>query len=154
MGLLLEPFEALGPQMEEGCTNTQVDLGSTLGCLATVVALVCTFFVARFLVYRFIGAASAEEYIVYSLLTVGLVGGAITLWQFYRASRRWLEKKMVPHLLRALQPLKPTREEIELILAVGKEEGLKYAGKLRAAAFFAKENTAVQSAVIENIPIE
>jgi hypothetical protein len=133
--LLFEPFEVLAPEMERGCAETRLDLPSTLGCLGTLVAVILSVAIAEFLSEMFDGQLATEDWLIWAILGTGLAGTVFTLWQLYLGSRRWLERKMVPHLCRSLSPLRPTSEEILQIIARFKAKGMKFAKFLRVSAF-------------------
>ena len=110
--LLIEPFEALCPEIDRGAADTRTDRRTRNGCLGTVLAL--------FLIGSLLGAASrrscSEETLFWVLAATASVGLVYTIWQHQLSARRWLEEHALPHLASALEPLRPTHDEIEKIL--------------------------------------
>jgi hypothetical protein len=133
--LLFEPFEALAPEMARGSAETRIDLPGSLGCLGTIVAAILAGFATPFLAKTFGGGPAAEETVIFVILGVGLVGTVYTFWQLHLSARRWLEKRIIPKINRALAPLRPTTAEIEEIIAVYQTHGLSFAKFLRIQSF-------------------
>jgi hypothetical protein len=151
--LLYEPFEALVPAMEQGSIETRVDLPSSLGCLGTIGAIILVFAAFGSLAELIWGERPSEEAYVFAVLGVGVIGLAITLWQLHLSARRWLEKHLVHHLSRALRPLRATQAEIDEIIAVYRQHGLKFAKALRSKAFDLDPATDYAAAVQQTKPI-
>jgi hypothetical protein len=130
-GLLFEPFEALSPEMERGCTETRIDWPGALGCFGTIGAIVVSIFAASFLAEVIWGEQASPEMIIFVMIGVGLVGLVYTMWQLHLSARRWLERRHVPHLKLALAPLRPTDEEIDEIIDAYRYHGMRFAKQLR-----------------------
>jgi hypothetical protein len=154
MGLLFEPFEVLSAEMEAGCAETRIDLQSTLGCLGTIVALPLAAFAAGFLADTLMPGAPKEEVVIVAFLSAGVLGLIVTLWQLHRSARRWVEKRMAPHLRRAFEPLRPTRREIEGVMNDFREDGYQFPRHLRIEALFPHDPTSATVGTIDSVPIE
>lgn len=151
--LLFEPFEALAPEMARGTAETRIDLPGSLGCLGTIIAVVIAGFATSFLSESFGRGPAAEETVIFVILGVGLVGTAYTLWQLHLSARRWLEKRIIPKLNRALAPLRPTTAEIEEIIAAYKQHGLGFAKLLRIQSFEPIDGGEISSTPISTKPL-
>jgi hypothetical protein len=99
------------------------------------VAVILSVFIVEVLSEMFGGDIATEDWLIWAIIGTGLAGTVFTLWQLYLGSRRWLERKMVPHLCRSLSPLRPTSEEISQIIARYKANRMKFAKFLRVSAF-------------------
>jgi hypothetical protein len=133
--LLFEPFEVLAPEMERGCAETRLDLTSMLGFLGTLAAVILSIFIAEFVPEIFNGKLTKETWLIWAILVSGFVGSAFTLWRLYLGGRRWLERKVIPHICRSLSPIRPTREELSEIIGLFKARGAGFARFLRLKAF-------------------
>lgn len=123
--LLLEPFLLLDEPVEQRAKATQVDFVSgvllLLGAVAGVswVAMNTSGRAADLLVRSAIGLAS--------LVLFGLAIAALAT-----DLRRYINRIIMPRLVRALRPLQPTREELETTMARLREEGLAIGRRLPA----------------------
>jgi hypothetical protein len=125
--LLTEPFVALSSQVARrfapgGCANV-------LGSLALVVGL---FLACLWIVYS--GETKGG---MYALVTAGGVVAAALLvyavWSFVTSKGRYMKRRVVPLLARALAPLDPKQAELVEVLAALEADGHKIAGKLKPA---------------------
>lgn len=151
--LLFEPFEALAPEMARGTAETRIDLPSSLGCLGTITAAIFAGFAIPFLAKTFRGGPAAEETVIFVILGVGLVGGVYTLWQLHFSARRWLEKRIIPKLNRALAPLRPTTAEIEEIIAFHRQHEVGFAKFLRINAFEPVDGGEISTTPVSTKPL-
>ena len=133
--LLYEPFQALAPEMARGTAETRIDLPGALGCIGTIVAVVAAAMATSFIAGLFERELLPEDLLIWVILGVGLVGTGYTFWQLHLSARRWLEKRIVPQLNRALAPLRPTTAEIEEIITAYKQGGAGFAKFLRVETF-------------------
>lgn len=138
--LLLEPFEAAASEMEVGCSETRVDLPGVLGCFGTLVGMVFAAAIADQLVELLADGQSAVDWPLWAIFVAATLGCAVTLWLLFSAPRRWLERRIAPHINRALKPIAPTRGEIEQIIAAYRAEGLRFGRALRVKAFSFRED--------------
>lgn len=119
--LLLEPFEHINPVVEKHFSGqTPLDLPSGIGCLATI--LLPAGCLALSIIYARSGLG--DEFLLAALLA-GLVCLTYALYQLYRRPFRYLNRRLVPMLVRALKPLQPTRDEVAACLEDCKRRSLK-----------------------------
>lgn len=122
--LIKAPFVYLSPRVERRFAATHVDAGVGFA-LAAAVALL------------FLAAPAGKLLMPDSpeiLFLVSLVAGiGLIVWQVIASGSRFMTREIVPVLVRALQPLQPTREEIELVLRELKKIKHKIGRKLRVA---------------------
>lgn len=133
--LLHEPFEELSVELEQGCKDTRVDLPSAFGCLGTIGLIAASIFAVSFIAETFLKQRATDEWIVGGVLAAGAIGIAYTLWQLHRATSRWLRRRMVPKLIRALEPLHPTSAELEHIINSYRLAGFTFPKHLRISFF-------------------
>jgi hypothetical protein len=118
--LILEPFTLINPLVEEHFAGqTPLDWPSSLGCLGTIVLTSLAFAFA--IAYR--RTPIGDKWLLVTLF-VGLICTAIALYQFYLRPFRYLRRRLVPMLGRALRPLNPSREELDQSLAQSRQAAL------------------------------
>ena len=121
--LLREPFKLLAHMAEERFQGSQIDAESI------------AFFLAALLVGGAVGAGLVSvlpKYAIEIWMSV-LFSAAIATWILSVWSRRrFIRKRILPPLLSALHPLKPTREEITAVLKDVKGLGLSIGSQVKA----------------------
>lgn len=117
--LLIEPFTIVNPLVEARYASAEFDRQSGLGCLATVLIGGGLFFGSIVLKDR------AKDWGLLAAAILGGVGILYTLLQLHLAPKRFVRRKIIPSLAKALAPLKPGREEIESSLERCKSVGLR-----------------------------
>ncbi len=123
--LVTEPFVALSSQVERrfapgGCSNV-------LGALALVVSL---FLGCLWVVY-----SDETEGAMYALVVAGGVVAAVlflvAVWSFATSKRRYMKRRVVSLVARALAPLDPTEAELAEILETLKADNHTIGRKLK-----------------------
>lgn len=114
---ILEPFLLAEGLLIGRTSATRFDAASGLGCLGTIVAFFLVMSVGRSLF-----GGNADQAIGAALAVSGVLGVA-TLVLLATDGRRFARRKVLPVLVRALRPLRPTPEEIDAA-----REGLKARG--------------------------
>ncbi len=89
--------------------ETQLDKPAGLGCLGTLLLSPLLFYGATLLPMPM---PTQEQALLGAAILCGL-GIVYTFVQIGLAPRRWLRARIVPLLARALEPLRPTREELQ-----------------------------------------
>ena len=129
--LIKEPFHILNAQAELRAAQAHFDVYSALTPLLTIALLIAVGFVL-----------SAWPGLMYSetrngiLITLGLVGLLVTIVFLATDVRRFIRKRIQPLLVRSLQTLNPTREEITDALSHLKSFGLTLGRKLSPGSLY------------------
>lgn len=126
--LLKEPFILLSPKVEERFASLHFDGPTGLTLFVAVVALI------------FIPAMLAEAVPSYaSELVMACIAAAVVAVgvQMFLSSERFMRKKLLPVLVPALKPLKPTPEELESVLRDMKSLGRRIGSKLKLQTLLA-----------------
>jgi hypothetical protein len=128
----MEPFQVLNPTVERRFReSTTFDRPATLSVLATIAIPVTYAVVAA----RVLGRPPADTSAVAA--SIGGVGALWTLVQLHFAPRRFVRDRVVPMLARALAPLRPLREEVELGLEQCRKLGLRIGKAAKVADLWA-----------------
>ncbi|MBI3373381.1 MAG: hypothetical protein HY017_16770 [Betaproteobacteria bacterium] len=122
--LIREPFELLSPRVEERFRASHFDGPTALAILGLFVLL----WIASEIAQRF-PAVFLVAFGVASIVGLGGIGVAL-----YQKNGRFFREKIIPPLVAALRPLKPTAAELETVLkemkshrhAIGKKLKLKW----------------------------
>jgi hypothetical protein len=123
---LLEPFGLLNPQVESRFGNSSAfDKQSGLGCLGTVLVGGGLFFGS--LAFR----GSAQDNLLIAAAILFGLGTIYTFAQLHFAPQRFVKAKILPVLVRALEPLEPTQDEIKGCLDQCKSTGMKIGSALK-----------------------
>ncbi|MBA4387324.1 MAG: hypothetical protein C0404_05040 [Verrucomicrobia bacterium] len=125
---LMEPFNYLIPAVEARYQkDVQFDKESGIAGLGTIGLSVLTFIVCS----KLWPDPPAHDWV--SLMTgwVLVVGSAYTFVQLCLGPGRYLRKKVIPDLARALKPLNPSRDELEECLAALRDAKLKIGTKVK-----------------------
>lgn len=131
--LLLESFQLVNPEVEMRYKQeTQLDKPAGLGCFGTIILSPLLFYGASLL-----PMPTQEQALLGAAIFCGL-GIVYTFVQIGLAPRRWLRARIVPLLARALEPLRPTREELQFCLERCEIAGLKIGRKLKLPALWAE----------------
>jgi hypothetical protein len=122
--LIRAPFIFLSPQVERRFAATHIDAGVAVALLAAIALLLLAAPVGKL----FLPDSPEILFLVFLALGIGLV-----VWQVIASGSRFMKREIVPVLAKSLQPLQPTREEIELVLGELRKVKHKIGRKLRAA---------------------
>jgi hypothetical protein len=110
MRLILEPFESTAWMVEDACAGqVPLDAASGIGCLAAIGIPAALFFAAGFTSSL---SVDVQNQLLLASVIVFFLLSAYALVQFGLRPRRYLRRRILPLLARALQPLNPSREEI------------------------------------------
>lgn len=126
--LLAEPFVLVNPLVEERAKSIHIDLVTGVVMLATVGAAFAVFAAANQ------GAGQTQTTI--SIIAVAL-GAVIILIAMFDDRRRYVRHRIVPILARALDPLKPSAEELVDIVARLKKTKLRIARSVKPHQVYA-----------------
>ena len=121
--LIRQPFQLLSPRVEKQFASLHIDNDAGFTLLGVLIAL----FLASFILKRL--APDSLEVAMVSILLAGLV---LVVWQISQAGKRFMQRKIFPALVAALQPLKPTEGEVQAVLAELKKLGQKIGSKMKA----------------------
>jgi hypothetical protein len=124
--LLIEPFSIVNPAVEARYAGAEFDKQSGLGCLATLLLGGGLFFGSIFAKGR------AKDWALLAAAVLGGIGILYTLLQLYFAPKRFVRRKILPNLAKALAPLDPSQEEIASTLERCKSIGMRI-GKIGLA---------------------
>jgi hypothetical protein len=117
---LMEPFTLLNPQVEARfARSSEMDKPASLGCLGTVLLVGLLFFGSL----RFRGPT--QDKILLATLIIGILGIVYTFVQMHLAPARFFRARILPPLIKSLQPLEPTRDELSGCIERCKTLGLK-----------------------------
>lgn len=122
--LIRAPFVFLSSKVERRFAATHIDAGVGLALIAAVALL----FLAAPVGKLFLPDSPEIFFLVFLLVGIALVG-----WQVIASGSRFMRREIIPTLAKALKPLQPTREEIELVLTELRGVKHKIGRKLRAA---------------------
>ena len=121
--LIREPFLRLSPQVETRFASLHLDKEVGFAIVGAIGMM--TF--AKPLASRF-----APDQTEVALLTAVAFGVALVVWQIANAGQRYMRRAIVPTLITALRPLRPSDSELQAVLAELKRLGHKIGAKLRA----------------------
>lgn len=127
--LLMEPFH-LSSELTEATLSgeTKIQGRGGWGCLSTVLVSLAVLFIGNA-----IWADPEEREKVLTVFTILLIGGGIvSLILLVLEPGRIFSRKIVPNLVAALKPLKPTKEELAACLDRFKRSGFKLGKKIKA----------------------
>ncbi len=117
---LMEPFALLNPQMERRFANsTEMDKPAGLGCLATVLVAGALFFGSMAV------RGPMQDKILVAALVLGVIGTIYTFVQMHLGPWRFFRAKLLSPLVKALKPLRPTRDDVAECIQSCKTLGLK-----------------------------
>jgi hypothetical protein len=117
--ILMEPFTLLNHLVERRFANyTELDKESSLACLGTVLVVV------GFMFASWAFPRQIQEILLSSAIFFG-IGTVYTVNQLYLGPRRFFMAQVLPPLVKALKPLKPTREEVAACIDRCKTQHLK-----------------------------
>jgi hypothetical protein len=122
--LIREPFLRLSPKVESRFGAAHFDKETGFAALGAIVLVATLPGLAASVAPAHEGAA----FLTAVALGIGLVG-----WQIALATRRYMQREIVPTLRRALAPLRPSAHEIGAVLAELKQHQYKIGAKLSAA---------------------
>ena len=116
---LMEPFEYLIPEVEAKFANATMDKESNMGCISTVLLLIILCSGAL----MFEESALARDSMIIGMGLVAIVGLIYTIIQIMLAPHRYIQRNIVPRLSQALNPLNPSRQELQKCIATKKVKG-------------------------------
>jgi hypothetical protein len=117
---LMEPFALLNPQVERRFANsTELDRPAGLGCLGTVLIGAALFFGSMAV------RGPMQDKILVAALVAVVIGTIYTFVQMHLGPGRFFRAKILPSLVRALKPLRPTRDDVAECVQHCKTLGLK-----------------------------
>ena len=123
---LIEPFSLLNHQVESRFANSsEFDKQSGLGCLGTLLLGGGVLIVST----QFRGPMQ-DNFLIAAGILFGL-GTIYTFVQLHLAPRRFVRNRVLPALARALEPLEPTRVEVQECLDRCKSTGMKIGSTLK-----------------------
>jgi hypothetical protein len=117
-----QPFVLLSPVVEARFASTHIDKEVGLSLLGTIVVLCIT--------PGLVGAI-APDAVGPAMLTVGVIGTCMVIWQGATAGRRFIKRKIAPALTKSLHPLNPSEREIQEVLAELKRLRHKIGSKVK-----------------------
>jgi hypothetical protein len=126
--LLYAPFVMLSPKVEQHFSGLKLDATVVIS-LAAVIGL------GALVIPRFtaLGAAQSQRALLMYL-------GAATLfmfWQLMTVGKRYIRNQIVPQLVQALAPLRPSVGEVRVILSTLRKRNLKLGEKLKPETLLA-----------------
>lgn len=122
--LVREPFLILSPKVERRFANTHIDAPTGL---AMIGAVALTF------AGGWVGEHVFPDSAGMVLLIAAGIGAALVVWQFVESGSRFMRREIIPALAKALDPLQPTLDEIERVLAELQQAKQKIGRKLKAS---------------------
>ncbi len=122
--LIRAAFVFLSPQVEQRFAATHIDKEITLS-MVTAVALAIF---APLVVKAWMPDAPESSRPIFVIIGLLLVG-----WQIAVSGRRFMRRHIIPGLAKALDPLSPTEDEIQTVMAELKQHRHKIGRKLRLA---------------------
>jgi len=130
--LLVEPFVVLNAMVQRRESEVRLDPPSAIGCAATLLLLIAAVCLWHLVPWRF-----QDEFVLgaIGLLTLGML---YTFLQLHLAPKRYLQRVVVPNLVKALTPLAPEREELQAVLDVGRKEKRPLARDLKLEVLWEK----------------
>lgn len=131
--LIRQPLHLLAPKVENYLAKTQLDrdIGFTLIAIVAVVWLGIV--IATKL------APDDADTIAFTLMGLGVLALVV---QFALTGRRYLRRQIAPTLARCLAPLKPTRQELDVVVSELKQKKLKIGQKLDVGDLMRRVETA------------
>jgi hypothetical protein len=130
---LMEPFVLLNPLVERRFANsTEMDKQSGLGCLGTVVVGGGVFCAS--LAYR---GPIQDKILLLGAILLG-IGTVYTFVQLHLGPRRFFVARVLSPLVKALKPLRPTREDVAACIERCKTQHLKIGKVARLDAVWAR----------------
>jgi hypothetical protein len=116
---LIESFLLANTLLANRTTGMQFDRASGFGCFGTIAAFVLTIVVAESLF-----KASNESKMIAAFSIAGALA-LCTLILLATDGRRYARRVILPVLVRAIRPIRPTAEEIAAVLEVLRSNGVK-----------------------------
>jgi hypothetical protein len=129
---LREPFAVLAPLAQQKLSSMQVDAGVWLALLAFIPLIWLSATIGKF----FSTSEYGEIHPAWAL-TGSAIGLALVIWQLSGSARRYLLKNVLPRLVPALAPLRPTEPELTEVLQELKQRRVKLGAKLRSGDLIA-----------------
>jgi hypothetical protein len=120
--LIRDPFLLLASKVEKRYASTHLDKEAGL----TIVAALALMIVGPAVSHALLPDAGPETVMVFIVLAIALIG-----WQIVMAKSRFMKRQVIPVLVKALLPLKPTESELKATIAELSKLGHKIATKLK-----------------------
>jgi hypothetical protein len=108
--LIREPFLLLSPKVEQRFAQTQIGPGAGMAIVAAILLLL----VAAPRVIESAVLPNVRPETIFGGFAV--LGIALVVWQLIASGSRFMRREVVPVLARALKPLRPTQQEIDVAL--------------------------------------
>lgn len=102
------PFQLLSPKVEKRFASTHIDGRLALGILGALLALV----LGPLITLTLFGEGNEGV----ALLISFLLGAGVVIWQSIESGKAFMRNKILPALVLALHPLKPTKSELEKVI--------------------------------------
>jgi len=128
LALLKEPFILLSPKVEERFASTHFDGPTGLTLLAGLAGLI----VIPALLSPMLPSYASE--VVLACIAAAVLAVGV---QMFLSSERFMRKRLLPVLVPALTPLKPTPQELESVLKDMKALGRRIGSKLKLQTLLA-----------------
>ena len=126
--LLSEPFEIISPMLERQYgESTKFDKKSGRSCAFTLLVPLVFFCISIFFLNQMV-----VDFLKIAAAFFTIVGIAITMVFIFTTHPRYLRQRIYPPLARALYPLNPSLEELEVILARYRDLGLQIGKRVKA----------------------
>jgi hypothetical protein len=122
--LIREPFLLLSSKVEQRFASTHIDVPTGLALSGAVVLM----FAGGWLDRQFFADSAGT-----GLLIAAGIGAALIVWQFVESGSRYMRREIVPALAKALDPLRPTPDEIERVLGDLQQTKQKIGHKLKVS---------------------
>jgi hypothetical protein len=120
--LIREPFLLLSPKVERRFASTHIDAPTGLALIGAVALMFAGGWIDR----QFFADSAGT-----GLLIAAGIGAALIVWQFVESGSRYMRREIVPVLAKALDPLRPTPDEIERVLGELQQTKQKIGRKLK-----------------------
>lgn len=134
--VIVQSVGAMSASVEERFARTHIDAWVGLALLATIAAL----FGGGYLGGLFPEYQATIFGVVFSAGILAVIVAAAT------SGRRYMKRKIIPHVVQALRPLHPSEAEITDVLASFKMQGLKIGRKLKSSDLIHATMAAADSA--------
>jgi hypothetical protein len=135
--LIREPFVVMAPLAEARLSgDTQFDRESGLGCLLTLAVPAIVLLMAGFLLAHFFDREGSKKiWPVVGIVALVLFGAGLvyTIVQLALAPGRWIRRQLLPKIVSALAPLKPSEQELTDCLALLGTTDLRIAKKIKVS---------------------
>ncbi len=133
--LLSEPFQILDHMLDSRVHGTHLDGPAAFGCFATLAIMLAAFWAG--MAYNNVIPPKQRDFVQIVAASVIGLGILYTFIQMALVPRRYVRQRILPNLKRALEPLAPTRNELQDLLVSLERQNLPIAKRVQLDALWA-----------------